>query len=234
MIKKTKCVVSWSGGKDSALALNSLLSNNLFEVVALLTSFDIESAESQMHFINKTFIQKQANSLSLPLYVMNVATGTPHSYEEEMQKTADYFRSLGVSHFGFGDIHLESVKKYREELFAKLNMGLLFPLWGMSSQQLMSSFYESGLKARIVVVQADKLGQQYIGQDLTRELVSNFPAVIDICGENGEYHTFVYDGPNFSKAINLDIKNVEERTFTFKLLDGIEVRSYFFVGSFKS
>lgn len=232
MIKKTKCVVSWSGGKDSAMALNSLLSNNKIEVVALLTTFDLESAESQMHFVSMTFIQKQADSLSLPLYIMNVATGMPRSYEEEMQKAVEHFRSLGVSHFGFGDIHLENVKQYRVELFAKLNMGLLFPLWGMSSQQLMSSFYESGLKARIVVAQADKLGQQYIGQDLTKELVNIFPTDVDVCGENGEYHTFVYDSPNYTVPVNFEIEKVEERNFRFKLLDGSIVNYKFYVGRF--
>ena len=232
MIKKTKCVVSWSGGKDSALALHSLLSNNQFEVVALLTTFDLDSAESQMHFVNTTFIQKQADSLSLPLYIMNVATGMPRSYEEEMRKAVEHFRSLGVSHFSFGDIHLENVKQYRIELFAKLNMGLLFPLWGMSSQQLMSSFYESGLKAKIVVAQSDKLGEEFVGKDLTKELVSSFPTDVDVCGENGEYHTFVYDSPNYAVPVTFDIEKVEERNFTFKLLDGSIVNSKFYVGRF--
>ena len=231
-MKKTKCIVSWSGGKDSALALNSLLSNNKIEVVALLTTFDLESAESQMHFVNITFIQKQADSLSLPLYIMNVATGMPRSYEEEMQKAVEHFRSLGVSHFAFGDIHLENVKQYRVELFGKLKMGLLFPLWGMSSHQLMSSFYEADIKAKIVVAQADKLGQQYIGQDLTKELVNSFPTDVDVCGENGEYHTFVYDSPNFAEPVTFEIEKVEERNFTFKLLDGSTVNSKFYVGRF--
>ena len=215
MTKKIKCVISWSGGKDSALTLNSLLKNNEFEVVGLLTSFDVESSESQMHFVPLNLIQEQAKSLSLPLYIMNVSTGKPNSYEDEMQKAVEYFQNIGVTHFAFGDIYLENVKSYREELFGKLNMGLLFPLWGMTSQELMQSFYDSAIMAKIVVTQADKLGQEYLGQDLTKKLVDSFASDIDICGENGEYHTFVYDGPNFSKPVNFKIEKVEERNFTF-------------------
>ncbi len=233
MKEKTKCVVSWSGGKDSALALQILLSNDDIQVIGLLTSFDVESAESQMHFVPMNWIMEQAKNLSLPLYIMNVTTGKLNSYENETQKAVEHFRQIGVSHFAFGDIYLENVKKYREDLFAKLNMGLLFPLWGMSSQNLMQTFYESGIKAKIVVCQSDKLARHYIGKDLTEELVKGFPTDIDICGENGEYHTFVYDGPNFSKAVTFEIKKVEERTFKFKLLDGTSVSSHFFVSSFR-
>lgn len=233
VIEKTKCVVSWSGGKDSALALQLLLANDDIEVIGLLTSFDVESAESQMHFVPLRLIEEQAKKLSLPLYKMNVTIGKSDSYENEMENAVKHFRKLGVTHFAFGDIYLENVKKYREDLFSKLGMSLLFPLWGMSSQELMSSFYDSQIKAKIVVCQSDKLGIQYIGEDLTREVVESFPADVDICGENGEYHTFVYDGPNCSKAVNLEIKKVEERTFTFKLLNGTSVSSHFFVSSFK-
>lgn len=233
MNKKIKCVVSWSGGKDSAMALNSLLSNNEIEVVALLTSFDDESEESQMHFVPLTLVEEQARNLSLPLYIMNVATGVANSYEDEMQKAVEHFRKLDVTHFAFGDIYLENVKSYRVELFSKLNMGLLFPLWGMSSPQLMQQCYESRIKAKIVVCQSDKLGSQYIGQDLTEKLIDSFPADVDVCGENGEYHTFVYDGPNFVKSVNFEIEKVEERSFTFKLLNGLSVSSQFYVSSFK-
>ena len=233
MTKKIKCVVSWSGGKDSALALQLLLANSQIEVVGLLTSFDVESAESQMHFVPLNLIEEQAKNLSLPLYIMNVTTGKPNSYEDGMQNAVEHFRKLGVTHFAFGDIYLENVKKYREDLFGKLNMSLLFPLWGMSSQQLMQSFYESGIKAKIVVAQADKLGQEYIGKDLNKELVDGFPAGIDICGENGEYHTFVYDGPIFHNPVNFKVEKAEERSFTFKLLDGSSVSSKFYVSRFE-
>ena len=232
MSKKIKCVVSWSGGKDSALALRKLLSNSEIEVVGLLTSFDIESEESQMHFVPLNLIEEQAKSLSLPLYIMNVTTGKANSYEDEMQKAVEHFQKLGVSHFAFGDIYLDNVRSYREELFGKLNMGLIFPLWGMTSQELMQSFYQSGIKAQVVVAQADKLGREYIGKDLNKELVESFPVDVDICGENGEYHTFVYDGPNFSKSVDFEIEEVEERNFTFKLLDGTSVNSKFYVSRF--
>ena len=162
MTKKIKCVVSWSGGKDSALALKKLQSNNEIEVVGLLTSFNIESEESQMHFVGVNLIEEQAKSLSLPLYIMNVTTGKANSYEDEMQKAVEHFQILSVTHFAFGDIYLENVRSYREELFGKLNMGLIFPLWGMSSQELMQSFYQSGIKAQVVVTQADKLGREYM------------------------------------------------------------------------
>ncbi len=231
--KKTKCVVSWSGGKDSALALNFLMVNNEIEVVALLTTFDTESEESQMHFVPMNLINKQANNLSLPLYITNVTAGKSNSYEDEMQKAVEHFRLLDVTHFAFGDIYLENVKSYREELFSKLDMGLLFPLWEMSAQMLMQTFFDSGIKAKIIVCQSNKLESEYIGKDLTKELVESFPTDIDICGENGEYHTFVYDGPNFTKSVNFEIEKVEERTFTFKLLDGSSVSSHFYVSRFK-
>lgn len=233
MKEKVKCVVSWSGGKDSAMALDFLLENEQVEVVALLTTFEFDSEESQMHFVPLSLIEAQAKSLSLPLYVMKVTTGQADSYQDEMQKAVEHFRKLDVTHFAFGDIYLENVKKYREDLFRTLNMGLLFPLWGMSSQNLMQTFYESGIKAKIVVCQSDKLGQQYIGKNLTEELIEGFPKGVDICGENGEYHTFVYDGPNFNKSVDCKIEKVEERTFTFKLLDGSEVSSHFYVSKFK-
>lgn len=232
MQQKIKCVVSWSGGKDSALALKKLQSNSEIEVVGLLTSFDAESSESQMHFVPLNLIEAQAKSLSLPLYIMDVTAGKANSYEDEMQKAVEHFQKLGVGHFAFGDIYLENVKTYREELFSKLNMMLLFPLWGLTSQELMQSLYESDIKAKIVVTQTDKLGQEYIGKDLTKVVVESFPLDVDICGENGEYHTFVYDGPNFSKPLNFEIEKVEERNFTFKLLNGSSVSSKFYVSRF--
>lgn len=225
--------MSWSGGKDSALALDLLLLNDEVEVVALLTSFDVQSEESQMHFIPTSLIEAQAKNLGLPLYKMNVTSGQTNSYEDEMQKAVEHFRKLGVTHFAFGDIYLENVKKYREDLFAKLDMNLLFPLWGLSTTELMTKFYASRIKAKIVVCQSDKLDSQYIGMDLTEKVVESFPVNVDICGENGEYHTFVYDGSNFNQPVDFKIENVEERTFTFKLLDGSSASSRFFVSNIK-
>lgn len=233
MQKKIKCVVSWSGGKDSAMVLNLLLSNPESEVVALLTSFDNDTDESQMHFVPLHLIEAQASNLSLPLYIMNVSKGIVKSYDQEIQKAVEHFRALGVTYFAFGDIYLESVKKYREDLFGKLNMGLLFPLWGISSQSMMQTFYESGIKAKIVVCQSDKLEEHYIGKDLTKELVTSFHNDIDICGENGEYHTFVYDSPDFIKPVIFPIEKIKDRTFTFKLLDGSTVSSHFYLSNFK-
>lgn len=219
-----KAVFNWSGGKDSAMALREILKNNSFEVVSLLTTIDADSQKSSIHNIPLDLLKKQADSIGIPLYTVNLSKHT-QNYEEGMLLAVEHFQKLGVNHFIFGDLYLEDVKQYREEKLNSYSIHVVEPLWGSSGQQYMNDFFDSGLKTIIVTTQADKLGKNYIGKPLNSEIVLSFPSDVDPCGENGEYHTFCYDGDIFSHPVDFDILSVKELTHSFKMEDG-EIKDF--------
>lgn len=214
-----KAVFNWSGGKDSALALQRVLDENEFEVLALLTTMNEESQKSSMHSIPLEILEKQADSIGIPLYAVTSSTMLKN-YEEKMGKAVTHFKEKGVKHFIFGDIFLSDVKAYRESKLHPLGIEVVEPLWEKTSQEVIEEFLRSGIKSKIIVTQADLLDETYIGKDLDQNLINSFPNNIDVCGENGEYHTLSYAGALFKKEVKFSFTETIKTSFNFTLDTG--------------
>lgn len=219
MIQRKKAVFNWSGGKDSALALYKILQEDEFEVVALLTTINEGTATSSIHAIPLKLIQEQAQSIGISLYTVMLSKDKT-TYEQGMTEAVNHFKNLDVHHFIFGDIFLADVKSYRESKLHPLGIEVVEPLWGKSSEEIMNEFLQSGIKTKIIVTQADKLNQTFIGRAIDSSLAESLPEGVDLCGENGEYHTFSYDGPIFKTKINFEIVKASLISYEFKMDTG--------------
>ncbi len=219
MNQRKKAVFNWSGGKDSALALRKVLEENYFEVVSLLTTINEESLKSSMHSIPPEILSRQAESIGIPLHTV-VFSKELKNYDEKMSVTVDYFKKQGVTHFIFGDIYLADVKSYRESKLNPLGIEVVEPLWNKTVSEIMDDFLKSGIKTKIIVTQADKLDKTFIGKDLDANLVNALADDIDICGENGEYHTLAYEGGLFKKKVEFSISEVNKISYEFKVDTG--------------
>ncbi|MCO5258931.1 MAG: adenine nucleotide alpha hydrolase [Crocinitomicaceae bacterium] len=224
MTERKKAVFNWSGGKDSALALQKTLQENKFEVVALLTTINYASQTSSIHSIPLKLLSKQADRIGIPLYTVPLSKNTK-TYEKGMTEAVKHFKKQGVTHFIFGDIFLADVKSYRESKLNALGIEVVEPLWGKTSEEIYAEFLKSGIKTKIIVTQADKLDQTFIGKELDKDFPQLLPDGIDLCGENGEYHTFSYDGELFKTKIDFEITKVSKITYDFKMDSG-EMKSF--------
>ncbi len=216
-----KAVFNWSGGKDSALALYTVLQQKQFEVVALLTTVNEETELSSMHAIPFSLLMKQAESIGIPLYPVFLPKNLP-VYEQRMLDAAQHFKAQGVEHFIFGDIYLSDVRKYREDRLHPLGIEVVEPIWNLDSTEVMKHFLDSGIRTKIIVTDASKLDRSFIGQDIDAALIERMPEDIDICGENGEYHTFAYAGSLFKQPVEFEIVETRQMSYDFKLENGEE------------
>ncbi len=214
-----KAVFNWSGGKDSALALQKVLGEKEFEVIALLTNMREETSKSSMHSIPLEILERQAESIGIPLFTVASSTALKN-YDPKMSEAVHHFKELGVKHFIFGDIFLSDVKAYRESKLQPLGIEVVEPLWEKTSQEVIDDFLASGIQSKIIVTQADLLDETYIGKDLTADLINSFPENIDVCGENGEYHTLSYAGGLFNKKVEFTISETVKTSFHFTLDTG--------------
>jgi uncharacterized protein (TIGR00290 family) len=197
-----KILFGWSGGKDSALALYEILKNKEYEVVSLLTTVTEDYDRISMHGVCRTLLEKQAESLGLPLYKVLIPKDCSNEiYAAKMTQALNEFKQQGVETVAFGDIFLEEVRKYRKENLAKLNMKAIFPIWGRDSGELARSFIELGFKAVVSCIDSKVLNKRFLGRQIDKDFLNQLPPNIDPSGENGEFHSFVYDGPIFKERI---------------------------------
>ena len=197
-----KIIFAWSGGKDSAMALYELQKSRSYEISALLTTVTEGYDRISMHGVRRVLLEEQAESLGLPLEKIYITKKSSNEeYEAKMSELLTRYHAKGVSSVAFGDIFLEDLKKYREDNLSKIGMKGVFPIWKRDSAGLARSFIDSGFKAVITCVDSKALGKDFAGRDFDNEFLSNLPPDVDPCGENGEFHSFVYDGPIFSKRI---------------------------------
>ena len=200
--KRTAVVMSWSGGKDSALALHELRSDPRYEVVALMTSVSEEFRRISHHGVREELLEAQAEAIGLPLTKIYLPSGkttpcTNEVYEEIMARVMEDFRSRGVYTVGFGDLFLEDLRAWRENNLAKAGMTGVFPIWKRDTRQLSRQMIAMGFKAILSCVEG-KVGPGFAGRAYDERLLEDLPAGIDPCGEYGEFHSFVYDGPCFA------------------------------------
>lgn len=216
-----KAVFNWSGGKDSALALYKVLQEKEYEVVALLTTVNNESQRSTMHAIPTSLLEKQAQSIGIPMYIVEVTPGGDiNNYESAMKQAVGHFKAMGATHFIFGDIFLHDVKSYREKQLLPYGITVVEPLWGKTSEEIMDEFIASGLQTIIVTTMSDILDESFIGRHIDRDFIKALPKDMDVCGENGEYHTFCYDGGIFKRPVSYSLGEPLHMTYPVKLDDG--------------
>lgn len=205
----TPILFSWSGGKDSALALHALLQDAQWEVVGLLCSVADEFRRVSHHGVREELLDAQAESIGLPLDKLRIpASGGPCTngqYEALIGAKLAGYTQRGVLHVGHGDLFLADLRAYRERNLAKLGMTGVFPLWGRDTKQLVDDFVAAGFRAVLCCVEGAKLDASFVGRELDLQLVADLPPGIDPCGENGEYHSFVYRGPIFRWPLAIDI-----------------------------
>ncbi len=199
-----RVALSWSGGKDSSLALQKLRRRGESEVTGLLTTVTEDYDRISMHGVRRSLLDMQAERLELPLDVVHIPRDSSNSvYEERMGKALEKLRSEGVSKIAFGDLFLEDIRRYREGRLKEVGMTAIFPLWRSDTTELAHSFISSGFRAIVCCVDTRKLDRNYCGAEFDDDFISSLPPGTDPCGENGEFHTFVYDGPIFSSGIKV-------------------------------
>lgn len=200
---KQKILLAWSSGKDSALTLHELQKSDEYEVSALLTTITEDYDRISMHGVRRTLLEKQAESLGLPLIKVLITKNSGNDeYEAKMRNVLNECRGNGIQHAAFGDIFLEDVRKYREDNLAKVGMKGVFPIWKRDTTELAHTFIDLGFKAVITCVDTAVLDGSFAGRILDEQFLADLPAGIDPCGENGEFHSFVYAGPIFKEDIS--------------------------------
>lgn len=194
------------------MALHSLLRDPQCEVAALLTTVTEGFERISMHGVRRDLLHLQAHSIGLPLTEVRIPPQCPNSlYESRMAEASLRFRDLGIRHFAFGDIFLRDLRAYREKNLAQLDMLALFPIWDIDTRQLAARFLDDGFRAVTVCVDPQKLDPSFAGRQLDASFFEDLPPGVDPCGENGEYHTFVFDGPIFRSPVPVRTGPVVER-----------------------
>lgn len=201
-ILKTKTVFNWSSGKDSALALYTLLQDTNFEIVCLLTSISKQYDRISMHGVRRTLLEQQVENIGLPLVKMEIPEmPSMEIYENVMQETLTALKAKGITHSAFGDIFLEDLREYREQKLAEMDLKGVFPLWKRDTATLIREFIGLGFKTVVTCVDGRLLDQSFAGRIIDEDFLRELPENIDPCGENGEFHTFTFDGPLFKKPV---------------------------------
>ena len=197
-----KVLFSWSTGKDCALALYRLQQKGELEISALLTTVTEEYDRVSIHGVNEILLDQQVNAIGLELKKLFIPKKCSNEdYECLMRQMLEKYSEKGVSATVFGDIFLEDLRKYRTEKLSLVNMDALFPLWGRDTNELAEEFIALGFKAIVTCVDTKFLDKKFAGRQFDRKFLSELPDSVDPCGENGEFHTFAYDGPIFSEPI---------------------------------
>lgn len=208
---KPRVCLSWSTGKDSAWTLHRLRGDHTVDLVALMSTVigDGESERVAMHGIRLPTLRAQAAAAGLP--VMAVPLPDPCSnadYEKAMLAFVERAKAEAITHVAFGDLFLEDVRRYREKQMAGTGLAPLFPIWGLNTRDLAREMVASGLRARIVSVDLQQIGEDFLGREFDDAFLDDLPESCDPCGENGEFHTFTYAGPMFTRPLAIELGRV--------------------------
>lgn len=199
-MKNQRSIFNWSGGKDSSLALYHCLKDPNIDIRYLVTTVNDAVDRISMHGVRTELLIKQAESIGIPLYQIRLPEMSGmEAYDNIMREHLQYFKNEGITHSIFGDIFLEDLKKYRDERLAEVGMTGIYPLWKRNTSELINEFFDLGFGTVIACTQ-ERL-ECIVGKEITPELIMALPDDVDVCGENGEFHTFAFKGPIFSKEI---------------------------------
>jgi uncharacterized protein (TIGR00290 family) len=207
-----KILLSWSSGKDSTWALHLLSQQKDVQVAALLTTFNRAADRVAMHAVRRSLVEAQAERVGLPLWQIDLPWPCSNAqYEEIMQGVCRRAVAEGIQAVGFGDLFLEDIRAYRERQMAGTGLEPLFPVWKIPTGRLAVEMIAAGVKAKVTCVDPSKLDRSYAGRDFNLPFVESLPEQVDPCGENGEFHTFVYEAPVFSRPIDVRVGEIVER-----------------------
>ena len=209
-IKKT--LLSWSSGKDSAWALHTLRQRSDLEIAGLVTTMNQLYQRVAIHAVRLELLQRQAESVGLPLHVIDLPYPCSNSqYEAAMKKFIEQSRQQGIECMAFGDLFLADIKEYRQAKLSGTGITPLFPIWLKPTGDLAREMISSGLRAVVTCVDPKQLPVSFAGREFNEEFLLNLPEQVDPCGELGEFHTFAFDGPMFSKPVNIEVGEITER-----------------------
>ena len=210
MLKKT--LLSWSSGKDSAWALHVLRQQCEVEVVGLLTTVNQLYQRISIHAVRLELLQRQAEAVGLPLHIVDLPSPCTNSqYEAAMETFIAKTKQQGIECIAFGDLFLEDIKEYREAKLSGTGISPLFPIWRMPTDRLAKEMISSGLRALVTCIDPRHLAPSFAGREFNEQFLIDLPAVVDPCGERGEFHTFAFDGPMFSKPVPIEVGEIQER-----------------------
>lgn len=222
-------LINWSGGKDSALALHRIRQQGQFSVQQLLTTINGAFGRVSMHGVREELINVQAERLGLPLTTVRLPeTASLELYQDTMNEALRPLVAAGITHAVYGDIFLEDLRQWREAQLAPVGLTGIFPLWQVPSLTLLDEFWKAGFQTIVVAVNGQHLDQSFCGRVLDRQFVADLPTKVDPCGENGEFHSFVFDAPYFSSPIAFSLGETVERTYTFTDADGQQQTSTYY------
>lgn len=209
---KRKTLLSWSSGKDSAWALHVLRQQLDVDVVGLFCTINAEFNRVAMHAVRVELLQEQARSVGLPLRMIPIPYPCSNAeYEAVMNAFIAEAKKQNVECFAFGDLFLEDIRKYREDRLEGTGIAPIFPIWNMPTRELSSTMVSSGLKARITCVDPKQLAVEFAGREYDESFLEDIPASVDPCGENGEFHSFAFDGPMFRYPIEISLGEIVDR-----------------------
>jgi len=213
-------VLTWSGGKDSALALHYIKTSRQYQITYLLTTITEDYNRISMHGVRSILLDNQSEALGLPIEKVFISKNSSNEeYENQMREKLLFYQRQGISSVAFGDVFLEDIRKYREQNLSKVTMKGVFPLWNKNTQKLAQQFIELDFKAVIICVDSQNLDKKFVGRYFDRQFLSDLPANVDPCGENGEFHSFVFDGPIFKRPISFKIGDIVLREKRFYFCD---------------
>lgn len=205
---------NWSGGKDSAFALWTVLQEKQYQVDYLLTSINAAYDRISMHGVRRSLLEKQVEGIGIPLTTIELPEQpSMEEYEAAMRERVEWLVDRGMEASIFGDIFLEDLRKYREDQLQALGMECVFPIWKRSSSELAHQFIQAGFQSIIVCVNEKYVGKEFCGRLFNEEFINDLPAGVDPCGENGEFHSFVFDGPLFSTPIEFEKGEIVYRQY---------------------
>lgn len=207
-----RVLLSWSSGKDSAWSLHVLRQQGDCKVVGLLTTLNQQADRVAMHGVRRTLVEMQAQAAGVPLWSVPLpAPCSNHEYERIMHEVCTEAVCRGVDAVAFGDLYLRDVREYREKQLQGTGLETIFPAWGLPTDWLARSMIAAGVRARLTCINPQVLPAAFAGREFSNELLAELPAGVDPCGENGEFHSFVYAGPMFSKEIKVQAGEVVTR-----------------------
>src|SRR6266567_1424159 len=207
-----RTLLSWSSGKDSAWSLYLLQQQNDCEIVGLLTTFNQEANRVAMHAVRRNLVEAQAQALGIPVWHVDLPWPCSNTdYECIMKETCNDAVQAGVECIAFGDLFLTDIRAYREKQLGNSGLQPIFPVWGMPTRELAHSMIQSGIRAKLTCVDPKLLAPDFAGREFDEQLLSDLPPQIDPCGENGEFHTFVYAGPMFRHGLSVEVGEIVSR-----------------------
>ena len=207
-----KLWLAWSSGKDSAWALHLLKLGRKYEVVGLFTTLNRSFDRVAMHAVRRTLLQEQAEATGLPLHPVYLPWPCSNAeYETIMSGLWVEAVKAGIEGIAFGDLFLEDVRQYRLDLLKETGLEAVFPLWQSPTHELAQTMLDAGLRAKLTCIDPRRLKRDFAGRDFSRSLLRDLPPNVDPCGENGEFHSFVYAGPMFGNALSVSVGEIIER-----------------------